>query len=108
MNTFYVLHWDFNHDALEHYDILPYLRECYKEKKKKDRPKTFDEFKKFIEDKSRYMFWSRCEYEMVCHGWPVSKNEYKIDIHEQIMMNIDVITNILFKEYESSTNKLSR
>lgn len=106
MNTFYVLHWDFNQDALEHYDVLPYLRECYKEKKKKDRPKTLDEFKKFIENKSRYMFWSRCEYEMVCHGWPVSKNGYKIDIHEQIMMNIDVITNILFKEYESSTNKL--
>lgn len=101
MNTFYVLHWDFNHDALEHYDVLPYLRECYKEKKKKDRPKTFDEFKKFIEDKSRYMFWSRCEYEMVCRGWPVGKNEYKIDIHEQIMMNIDVITNILFKENET-------
>jgi hypothetical protein len=102
MNTFYVLHWDFNHDALEHYDVLPYFRECYKEKKEK--PKTFEEFKEFIEHKSQYRFWSRCEYEMICHGWPVRKNDYKLDIHEQIMMNIDVITNILFKEYESSTN----
>jgi len=106
--TFYVLTWDFNQDTIEHYDVLPYFRRRYVElveinKENRDyyrkAPKTFDEFKKFVEDESRYNFWSRCEYEMIIHGWPVEKNEYKIDVHEQIMMNIDVITKILYDEF---------
>jgi hypothetical protein len=118
--VFNVLTWDFNHDELEHYDVLPYFRECYKERKKKSKgkkiqkilaenpdmrkyyavPSTFDEFKEFIKDESRYMYWSRCEWEMIVHGWPVRKNDYKIDVHEQIMMNIDTIAEILWKEIE--------
>lgn len=99
MNKFNVLFWDFNQDKLTYYDVLPYFRECYNECKKSERPKTFGDFKKFIERKSSYRFWSRCEYEMICHGWPVRRNDYKLDIHEQIMMNIDIITEILYKEY---------
>lgn len=99
MNKFNVLFWDFNQDKLTYYDVLPYFRECYNECKKSERPKTFDDFKTFIERKSLYRFWSRCEYEMICHGWPVRRNDYKLDIHEQIMMNIDIITEILYKEY---------
>lgn len=30
----------------------------------------------------------------------ITREMYKIDIHEQIMMNIDVITNILYEEFE--------
>lgn len=114
MKKFNVLMWDFNHDELIHYDILPYFRNCYKERIKKSReykginendfnnyfkvPKTLDEFKKFIENESRYQFWSRCEYEMICHGWPVQKNDYKLDVHEQVMMNINIIAEILYDE----------
>lgn len=110
-NVFNVLIWDFNTDSLEHYDVLPYFRDCYNEcvKKSKNKnhidyfniPKTHDEFKKFIEDRSLYMFWSKCQWEMIIHGWPVRKNNYKIDVHEQIMMNIDIITNILYNEMNS-------
>ena len=35
---------------------------------------------------------------MIVHGWPAQKNEHKLDIHEQIMMNLDLITEILFEE----------
>ena len=111
---FYVLTWDFNRDKIEHYDILPYFRNRLEErieKSKKDDdeyfkvPKSFDEFKKFVEDESLYQFWSRCEYEMIVHGWPVRKNDYKIDVHEQIMMNLDVISGILFDEYLDKIDK---
>lgn len=111
---FYVLTWDFNRDKIEHYDVLPYLRTRLEErieKNKKDEdeyfkdPKSFDEFKKFVEDESLYQFWSRCEYEMIVHGWPVRKNDYKIDVHEQIMMNLDVISGILFDEYWDKIDK---
>ena len=110
-NKFNVLTWNFNRDELEYYDILPYFRDCYNKvvefnKKNKSNnnsdwwkaPKTLDEFKEFIEQKSQHQFWSRCEYEMICHGWPVQKKEHKLDVHEQIMMNIDIIAEILCKE----------
>ena len=121
---FNVLNWDFNHDTIEHYDVLPYFRMQYKEKvdnfkkfsktkryqKMTDEeradylkywfvPKTLEEFKQFVKNESHYKYWGRCEYEMICEGWPVQKNSYKIDIHEQIMMNIDTIAEILFNEY---------
>ena len=123
--AFNVLTWDFNRDHIEHYDVLPYLRNCYQERKKKAKgkriqkimsenpdmrkyyvvPETRNELKKFIEGESRYQYWSRCEYEMIVHGWPVSKNDYKIDVHEQVMMNIDTITDILWKEIGEKNNE---
>ena len=85
--------WDFNYDKLIYYDVLPYFRNCYKDRIKKSKehkginesdfnkyfkvPETLDEFKKFVENESKYRFWSRCEYEMICHGWPVQKNDYE-------------------------------
>lgn len=108
---FNVLQWDFNTDKLRYYDVLPYFRDCYNKRvkcRKKNKlddnqywkvPTTLEEFKQFIESNSRYQFWARCEYEMICHGWPARKNDYKLDIHEQIMMNIDIIAEILYNEY---------
>lgn len=109
MEKFNVLIWDFNRDELVHYDVLPYLRDRYEDRKKrfemagKDNelwkvPKTLDEFKEFIIGESRYQFWARCQYEMICHGWPVRKNDHKLDVHEQIMMNLDVIAKIMCDE----------
>lgn len=96
MNKFNVLLWDFNTDSLQYYDILPYLRDCYK--KAKQKPKTLEELKEFIRKESMCRYWSRCEYEMILTGWPVQKKNYKLDVHEQIMMNIDIITTILYNE----------
>ena len=107
-NKFYVLTWNFNKDMIEHYDVLPYLRNRLEERIEKSKddkeyhfplPKSLDDFKKFVEDESLYQFWSRCEYEMIIHGWPVEKNNYKIDVHEQIMMNIDIVAEMLYEEY---------
>ena len=39
---------------------------------------------------------------MIVHGWPVRKNDYKIDVHEQVMMNIDIISDILYNEVSKS------
>ena len=77
-----------NFDKLVDSKDMPYI----KKSKKLKTPETFEECKKFILDKSMYMYWSRCEYECIVHCWPVKKNEYKLDVYEQIEMNIDVIT----------------
>lgn len=109
MKQFNVLLWDFNSDKLIHYDVLSYLRNCYKKylqnsKKHSDVdywkvPKTLEEFKEFVKKESQYQFWARCEYEMICHGWPVRKNDYKLDVHEQIMMNLDIVAKMLYDEF---------
>lgn len=124
LKKFYVLNWDSFKDTVSHYDVLPYFRDAYKNRVKSWKraqkskrfqknveslqvdisyykaPETRDEFKKFILDESRYMFWAKCEYEMICHGWPVEKKDYKLDVHEQVKMNIDVIIDILIEEFK--------
>lgn len=105
---FNVLTWDVNSDSLRIYDVMPYLRECYAKRSSRrsfgidkygGRPKTRSEFLDFVDMESMYMFWSRCQWEMICHGWPVRKNDYKLDVYEQIKMNIDIIVDILYEEY---------
>ena len=124
---FNVINWDFTGDKLEFYDVLPYFRRAYKERVKQIKkfskskrgqeilknndnywymPDTYEKFKKFIKEQSQYQFWGRCEYECIVHGWPTRKNEHKLDIHEQVMANLDVITNILWEEIKCHTKRL--
>lgn len=92
MMPFYVLTWDFNTDSMVPYDIMPYLIGKYK--KSKTKVNTFSEAKSFIIDESKYQFWARCEYEIIISGWPKGKKEQKVDVYQQIAMNIDIITDI--------------
>lgn len=105
---FNVLAWDVNSDSLRIYDVMPYLRACYDKRNRRrsfvidkygGRPKTREEFRDFVDMESMYRFWSRCQWEMICHGWPVRENEHKLDVYEQIKMNIDIIVDILYDEY---------
>ena len=136
MNKFYVLNYTYDH-KVEYYDVLPYFRQEWK-----DDNILYDDnwnrmdvdskalFKQWIEKKSKYRFWARCEYEFLMANWPFGSKKmfdklkpmicninlddyrqridlcnavmcdmHKIDIHEQIMMNIDVIADILANEF---------
>ena len=97
IKSFNVINFNFNSNEFEAYDVMPYLVGCYKNEKKNKRPVTFDEFNKFVESNSMYMYWSRCEYEVILLDWPNQKTHKKIDIHWQIMNNIDLVTNILME-----------
>ena len=139
---FNVLHLNYNKNEVEPYDILPYFRDCWKAKcykedvnkikETKSKNKCIELLKNFIQDRSLYMFWARCEWEFLVAHWPFgSKQMYedlknfwkdypdiddytntikldniiiqdmdKIDVHKQIMMNIDIITDILYKEFK--------
>lgn len=96
MEKFNVIIEDINTRKFIPYDVIPYLVDQYK--KAKDKPSTFLEFKEFIRRESMYQWWSRCEYEIVLQSWPTGKNEEKIDVYWQVMMNINIITDILMKE----------
>lgn len=96
IKSFYVINED-NGEFLP-YNVMPYFIDCYEAVKDTDRcPKTFDEFKEFIERRSTYMYWSRCEYEIILSDWPRQKVSEKWDIHKQILMNLDLITKLLMK-----------
>lgn len=97
MKQFNVIYYNLNTKKFEPYDIIPYLAEKYK--KAKPKPKTLLEFKEFIRGESMYQWWARCEYEIILSSWPPSKKEdsYKMDIHEQVMMNLDVIAALLME-----------
>lgn len=81
-----------NNGKFESYDIMPYLIDKYNESESK--PTTFDSYKEFIEKWSMYQWWARCEYEIILSDWPREKHKEKWDIYRQIMMNIDLITEI--------------
>ena len=102
MVSFKVITWDFNHDCIEHYDVMPYFYSCIEEEKKsqklKDSDITFEWLKDLIKRSSIYLYWAKCEYECIVHGWPMRKNDHKLDAHEQVMMNLDVITNLILAD----------
>lgn len=96
MKKFNVIVENINRRAFTSYDVIPYLVKQYH--KSKNKPKTLDEFKKFILGESMYQWWSRCEYEIVLETWPTSDVNKKIDVHWQVQMNIDIISEIVMDE----------
>lgn len=142
----------FSNGKIRTYDVLPYFRNSWKEKYNKEekekiktvkyKTKRMQLFKEWVIGRSKYMFWARCEWEMLLASWPFGsyrlRNEmkeflknpvnlddytqclnfeniiiadmHKIDVHRQIEMNIDIIVDILYKEfkldkkYEDSSN----
>jgi hypothetical protein len=96
MRTFNVIIDDFNAKTFGPYNIMRHLTRVYEDAKKNniDLPKTKEEFKEFVIKESRYMWWSRCEYEIVLHSWPSDSHHEKWDIFKQIEMNIDLIVDI--------------
>lgn len=96
MKQFNVIVEDINSKEFVPYDVMPYLVDQYKNAKTK--PQSFDEFKVFVSKESMYQWWSRCEYEIILKSWPIGDIEKKIDVYQQVMMNIDLISEILMKE----------
>lgn len=134
----------------EQYDVLPYFRNCWKEKYNKEEKEAIKQakqpakrkqlFKEYIISRSKYMYWGRCEFETLLASWPFGsyrlKNEmkeflknpvdldnytqclnfeniiiadmHKIDVHEQIMMNINIIVDILYNELKLNKYDLGK
>ena len=61
---------------------------------------TFEELKEFIDSTAKYRYWSRCEYEVIVTGWPVSRDKHKLDVYEQIEMNLDNITQLMLEDLQ--------
>lgn len=135
VQVFNVLWLNFSTKKVEYYDVLPYFRDCWNNKRYKNEIKaikSFDQLKEWIIGKSRYMYRARCEYEFLIANWPfgckkmyddlkcflpvynigdwdhdikfcniITNSMEKIDIYDQIMMNIDIIVNLLNNEFHA-------
>jgi hypothetical protein len=63
---FKVINGDINKEDFEGYDVMQYLVNGYKKvRRRKKCPKTYDEFKRWVDRELAYMFWARCQYEIV-------------------------------------------
>ena len=70
----------FSNGKICKYDILPYFRDSWKEKYNKEekekikaakyKSKRMQLFTEWVRGRSLYMFWSRCEWEMLIGSWP--------------------------------------
>lgn len=102
MISYKVIRWDFNHDRSEDYDIMPYLYEEIRKRLKREKiaikDMTYEWLRDAVDRESKYMYWSRCEYEIILSGWPVQKNGEKTDIYRQIKMNLDNITRLIYND----------
>lgn len=108
MKQFNVLDYNWNEKTIDKYDVLPYFRDTWNSAKfnfDKQNVHTKEDLKKWILRSSQYQFWARCEYEFMIAPWPyreetLTQDLTKIDVHHQIEMNIDIITDILAEEFK--------
>lgn len=104
MREFNVLNWNINTNEVVAYDVLPYFRDCYdKIRKKSERPTTKEEWTDFVKKWGKYMYWSRCEYEIIVKPWPLQDKDVKIDVWKQIENNLDLVVELLMNEYGKET-----
>ena len=91
--------WDFNTDSLESYDVVPRFVESIKQYiKPKNLPKTKEALDEILESDARYCFWTKCEYEMIIHGWPEQKNDQKVDVYQQLKLNWSIFLDFFWEQ----------
>ena len=106
--------WSFNADSLESYDVVPTFLMELKKLKPKYRPKSKEDLDEVLESDARYYFWSKCEYEMIIHGWPVRKNDQKVDVYQQLKLNWPIFLDFFWEQVykpmflKKATKKTSR
>jgi hypothetical protein len=93
MKSFNVIAWNYTNRRMDSYDVMPYLVEQYK--KAKEKPETLEEYADFVTKESQYMWWARCQYEILLSDWPNQTVTEKWDIHRQILLNLHLVAQIL-------------
>lgn len=98
--------FDPNRKIFKSHDVIPYLVSEFMKLKKNKRPKSWEEFSEWIKGELAYMYMSRCEYEIILKDWPCGKEEEKIDIYQQCMMNFEILVFIFHSTLKNKRLKL--
>ena len=80
---------DFNKREIKVFNVFnhpSFMEDLVKHKKKY---KEKEEFLEKVKSSLMYYYWSKCEWEITLHDWPVREDfKYtKIDVYDQIMLN---------------------
>ena len=87
----------FSNGKIREYDVLPYFRDSWKEKYNKEekekikaakyKAKRMQLFTEWVRGRSLYMFWSRCEWEMLIGSWPYGSKRINDQMKEFMSEN---------------------
>lgn len=92
---FYVFIDDVNAEKFVPYDVMPYFIREYDAITKTKRPKTFNEFRSWVEGKALSQFWARCQYEVVLTPWVSRTEPKKVDVYWQLKPNLGLLTRLI-------------
>lgn len=106
---FYVIIED--NGRFKEYDVMNYLMNQWNywlEKRKKDVPTTFEALMEWLKHEAQYMWWARCQYEIILSDWPNQSRKEKWDIYRQLMMNHRLVTEVFAENvnFEVTVTKL--
>lgn len=110
-NPFYVINMSFGSSKEVYaYDVIPYFLRMYYSEHLSERPITQEEFVEFVRKWGINRYWARCEYEHLILSWPPSDKEQaiKVDIWDQILMNIDLVAMQLQREIADHSDAFDR
>ena len=93
-------------NVFNHWSFLEACRKACKKFKGEDQVKELEEE---IRRWAMYLFWSKCEYEVIITGWPPPREDSgfrdrKVDIYEQLSLN----WNYFFKYILDHKKELSK
>lgn len=98
-----VLNWDNNLKKIKSINILDDdLKTIIYKKIRSKKIKNYKELKEFLNRRFQYHYWSRCEYEIAI-GSIFMKDTIeaeKIDVYDQIKINLDRITEYIINKME--------
>lgn len=102
-HTFNVIIYDINKKTVVPYDVIPYFVYSWNKDSLKSKVSNKEMFKTWVEKTSKYNYWARCEYEILIAPWPYIEEKdkmVKIDVHHQLIHNLDILVDILIDELE--------
>lgn len=98
-----VLNWDNNLKKIKSINILDDdLKTIIYKNIRSKKIKNYKELKEFLDRRFQYHYWSRCEYEIAI-GSIFMKDiieAEKIDVYDQIKINLDRITEYIINKME--------
>ncbi|MBR6050581.1 MAG: hypothetical protein IKP68_05185 [Clostridia bacterium] len=105
----YCLKWDTNAKrprmvnvmfAIDLDDLRKKLKYKGKKPSKYNSVKNYEELKEYLQNEFFYHFWCKCEHEITVNSWPYvdRSTEVRVDIYDQIVPNIDRITEYVARE----------
>lgn len=102
----YVLIHDFNKDEIRKFNIFDSSNFTEWTEVAIKKYESFKGFKDDLKGALFYAFCSKCEYEIICRGL-VSRedNEFKIDVYEQVLPNLDILARYIITEVNKNKRK---